>query len=640
MDNTDKNQLKKIINEQKEELNEWKKNLINSLSNCLYRNEELLLISKFWLDNYEKYFLNVSNFIKMDPNTYEENKNTNNELLSTFVEPKIKLENLPRIVVLSKNIWMNIKNEEEETNIITSTGYFGNKILFLRVIEAVYCLFFLEKKDTIKQGYLQIINKNQEYNIINDLYQNGVEIFNKHKSGYSNNDYKFIILKKKENKKNDDFKIMNRPRAHTFFQPTMKPNEISLYFGNKVFNVSKNININVEEKMGEKNIDELFKKVLQGNKLNKALTVKENINNNIKVPPKEPKKSIETKTKTVEIKSSPGLIGLENIGATCYMNATLQCFSNIYRIKDYLIDEEIYQDLKKNKKIKKLSFALATVLYNLWKNLKIEYYKPEKFKKKISKMNPLFKGVAANDPKDLVLFLLQTLHKELNYAPNNKINNNYIANNKNFQEVLSEFIQNFNNENKSVISDEFYGCVNSMTTCGCCNVTIHNVQAINILFFPLEEVRKFKNYSYNCVKIEDCFDYYEKQEIYPSCFCNNCRQLYPAYNQSKIVYAPPSLIINLNRGRGLQFKVNIQFGEMLNLRNYIFCSGSPYMYELVGIICHFGSNDMGGHFIAYCKNNFGQWHKFNDSFVTPISFDTIMKDNGVPYVLFYSYIVM
>ena len=39
MDNTDKNQLKKIINEQKEELNEWKKNLINSLSNCLYRNE-------------------------------------------------------------------------------------------------------------------------------------------------------------------------------------------------------------------------------------------------------------------------------------------------------------------------------------------------------------------------------------------------------------------------------------------------------------------------------------------------------------------------------------------------------------------------------------------------------------------------
>ena len=38
---------------------------------------------------------------------------------------------------------------------------------------------------------------------------------------------------------------------------------------------------------------------------------------------------------------------------------------------------------------------------------------------------------------------------------------------------------------------------------------------------------------------------YERQEIYPSCYCNNCRQLYPAYNQSKIIWAPPTLIINL-----------------------------------------------------------------------------------------------
>ena len=64
---------------------------------------------------------------------------------------------------------------------------------------------------------------------------------------------------------------------------------------------------------------------------------------------------------------------------------------------------------------------------------------------------------------------------------------------------------NYNNENQSIIRDEFYGYVNSMTTCGSCNITIHNVQSINILFFPLEEVRIFKNYPYNCVKIEDCF---------------------------------------------------------------------------------------------------------------------------------------
>ena len=636
-----KEEAKKIINVQKQEIDEWTKYLINNLSNCLYRSEELLLISKYWLDQYNKYFLNVNNFISLDPNQYDEFKSNNNELMSTFLAKKIKIENLPKIAVLSKNIWSNIKNEDEDTNIITTTGYFGNKILFLRVSEGVYCIFSLEKKDKIKQGYLQILNNENEYNIINDLYQYGLDIFND-KSKYSNKDYKIIVDQKDKKIKNDDLQKYNKPRSHTFFQ-TVKPNQISLYFGNQIFNIDKSIKINVEEKMGDIKAKDIFKKVLEGGRLNKTLNKKENITNNkVEVHPKENKKeSIKAKINIFEEnKSSPGLIGLENLGATCYMNATIQCFSNIYRIKDYFIDEGIYQELKKNKKQKKLSYALATVLYHLWKDLKIEYFKPEKFKKKISKMNPLFKGVTANDPKDLVLFILQTLHSELNQAPNYQIENNYIANNQNFQEVLNEFIQNFNNENKSVISDEFYGCVNSMTTCGSCNVTIHNMQAINILFFPLEEVRKYKNYSYNCVSIEDCFDYYEKQEIYPSCFCNNCRKLYPAYNQSKIYYAPPTLIINLNRGRGLQYKVNIKFDQLLNLRNYIFYSDSPYMYELIGVICHFGSNDMGGHFIAYCKhNNNGQWYKFNDAFVNPISFDTIIKDNGVPYVLFYSYIL-
>ena len=37
--------------------------------------------------------------------------------------------------------------------------------------------------------------------------------------------------------------------------------------------------------------------------------------------------------KTIHKVSTPGIIGLLNIGATCYMNATLQCFSNITRLR-------------------------------------------------------------------------------------------------------------------------------------------------------------------------------------------------------------------------------------------------------------------------------------------------------------------
>ena len=50
--------------------------------------------------------------------------------------------------------------------------------------------------------------------------------------------------------------------------------------------------------------------------------------------------------------SKPGIIGLTNIGATCYMNATLQCFSNITRLRSELLKANVYNDLQNNKNTK------------------------------------------------------------------------------------------------------------------------------------------------------------------------------------------------------------------------------------------------------------------------------------------------
>ena len=342
--------------------------------------------------------------------------------------------------------------------------------------------------------------------------------------------------------------------------------------------------------------------------------------------------------KTLHKKSYPGIMGLINIGATCYMNATLQCFSNSSRFRTKLLNKELYRNLEKNKfKTKKLTFALAEVLKNLWEKLEQRFYAPENFKKVISEMNPLFKGIAANDPKYLILFLLETIHSEMNNPPNRVIIDK-IPNDSNLVEVYNNFVNNYNNKNKSIISDEFYGFINNYTTCGFCNTRIHNVQIINILFFPLEEVKKFKNYKHNNVSILDCFEYYEKMDIYPSFYCNSCNRNYLAYSCNKIIYSPQTLIINLNRGKGLEFNVNIIFEDYLNLKKFVIHEDSPYYYELTGVICHFGSNDEGGHFIAYCKNSENcEWYKFNDQIVTKCSFNEVKK-SGIHYTLFYNYI--
>ena len=320
------------------------------------------------------------------------------------------------------------------------------------------------------------------------------------------------------------------------------------------------------------------------------------------------------------------------------MNAILQCFSNIKGLRLQLLNEEIYQDLENNKNsTKKLSFALADILKNLWEKKAIRFYTPEYFNNLISEMNPLFKGKETNDPQDLISFILEETHKELNNPQIFFINNNFVEN-KNFIDVFNDFSNYYFSKNKSIISDEFYGFKNSMITCGLCQIPIHNVQSYNILSFHLEEIRQYKGYNFNNVNIYDCFDYYEKEVICPSFYCNYCKQNCQAFQYSKLLYAPKTLIINLNRGKEIEFNINIIFEEYLNLRNYIFFRDSPFYYELTGVICQLDSNDMGGHFIAFCKNsNNCEWYKYDDQNVTKSSFNEV-RQNALPYILFYSYI--
>jgi len=105
-------------------------------------------------------------------------------------------------------------------------------------------------------------------------------------------------------------------------------------------------------------------------------------------------------------------IGLQNIGATCYMNSTLQCFCHIEKFVEFFkYNPQITNNIKNEKD--KLSFSFKLLIDNLWpdnfnpSSPKFKkYYSPEDFKNKISKLNPLFEGIAANDAKDLVNFII------------------------------------------------------------------------------------------------------------------------------------------------------------------------------------------------------------------------------------------
>ena len=370
------------------------------------------------------------------------------------------------------------------------------------------------------------------------------------------------------------------------------------------------------------NIIQITDNKYPGNPTNPNNAQQNNPNNNIQEP----------KNETV----TPGLKGLQNVGATCYMNATLQCFSNCRGFRTELT--EICKKLEKGKDGKhKLTFALAEVLENLWSNNGEKCYSPNNFKDTIGKINALYEDNTAKDPSTLVMILLQTIHKELN-----KTNHNISFNEGNNQDKIwmeyNNFMNKFRKQNNSIIINEFYYYQNRMETCGNCFNTSPKVQSNNILDFPLEEVRKFKGYIDNLVSIKDCFEYNQREQTFNDYYCSKCNQVTTFRYKTQIISAPKTLVINLNRGKGIEYDVKIKLEETMDIREFVFMNNSPYYYELTGVICHFGENNNAGHFIAYCKNsNNCKWYKFNDAFVEECPF-TEVQEKGLPYVLFYNYV--
>ena len=217
-----------------------------------------------------------------------------------------------------------------------------------------------------------------------------------------------------------------------------------------------------------------------------------------------------------------------------------------------------------------------------------------------------------------------------------------LLNQNNFNKSLKIFKIFFQNTYRSVISNLFYGFFDSVMLCKNCKITTHNIQCYNILIFPLEEVRIYKKRAQNIVSIEECFEHYQKQDTMSGAnqiYCNNCKIMSDSINYSKLITSPNILILNLNRGKGLQFNIKIEFEEFLDIKKFLYFNQSneiPSFYEIIGIVTHFGPSGMSGHFIAFCKSFVDdKWYKYNDSMVTPSSFQEA-RNTGVPYILFYS----
>ena len=422
----------------------------------------------------------------------------------------------------------------------------------------------------------------------------------------------------------------------------------------------------------------------------------ENTNINIKkltIVPKKPNdsfKNFNTSNRTSDVSSNlsyldqcniksfkeityPPMIGLKNIGQTCYMNAALQCFSNTRALTSYFLNSKKLDIIKNNTIIineldePSLVIEYLKLIRHLWCDPPKSFYAPLEFKEKIGKIDPLFKNFEANDAKDFVNFMVMRMHEELNGADNSLLKQANLVeppmpiNPYNQQQVLQSYLYEFQINFNSFISNCFYGTTQGEFECQNCKMRLYqsgqnmplikyNYQTFFFLNFPLDEVRKFilsnqmlytkyMNSRVNpndAVDLIDCFYYHQKDELL-DCYCDRCQSSNAkVISRTRLFVAPSYLIIILNRGKGRQFNIKINFPEEFDT-NGIFINPSG-IFQLYAVVKHFGESGSSGHFTAYCRSPIDNcWYFYNDDIVSPVGPQDMyqIRDIGLTYMLFY-----
>ncbi|CAH8291269.1 unnamed protein product [Schistosoma turkestanicum] len=112
----------------------------------------------------------------------------------------------------------------------------------------------------------------------------------------------------------------------------------------------------------------------------------------------------------------PGVCGLNNLGNTCFMNSALQCMSNVPALTSYFLSGKWKSELNIRNPLGsqgRIATAYADLIKQLWSGTRA-YAVPREFKIEIARIARQFSGYAQHDTHELLVFLLDGLHEDLN----------------------------------------------------------------------------------------------------------------------------------------------------------------------------------------------------------------------------------
>ncbi|GFR09430.1 ubiquitin carboxyl-terminal hydrolase 32 [Trichonephila clavata] len=182
-----------------------------------------------------------------------------------------------------------------------------------------------------------------------------------------------------------------------------------------------------------------------------------------------------------------GATGLNNLGNTCFMNAALQCVSNTRALTAYFNSNyHLYELNRTNQHGMKGHIAkrYGDLVQDLWSGTS-RTVAPLKLRLTIGKYAPRFNGFQQHDSQELLAFLIDGLHEDLNRVHEKPYTGLKDSDGRPDEEVASEAWENHVRRERSIIVDLFHGQLQSTVRCKVCGHTSVRFDPFNYLSLPL-----------------------------------------------------------------------------------------------------------------------------------------------------------
>lgn len=316
------------------------------------------------------------------------------------------------------------------------------------------------------------------------------------------------------------------------------------------------------------------------------------------------------------------MIGLANLGNTCYVNSVLQM---LFSFNDFTNEFE-FQCNTQIPLVKSLS-----ILFNAMKT-STNNLSPISLKRNLDSSMPNFKDKIEHDAHEFLMGLIDFLHKNSNHKLTIQNLNQYSS--KMYQDSIVALKSAF--DFKTYISDSMYLNLSKKLVCRDCSFVSYKFEH----YLSLDLYLQNKNDTLPNI----LHRHFDTDYIYIE--CDNCgakeRNVEHSV-ESTINKLPKFFFIMLKRftfANGLPSKNNnkIDIPESLDISKfYSTLDSSSVHYSLKSVICHKGKSIDSGHYFTISKDtNLNFWNLFDDTKVIKgICKDINEIDSSLPYILAY-----